>query len=367
MTLDEELKLSYYRRMSPLSAAHEVWLVRHTETGRVFVQKRLTNYSAEVFRGLIAHPVEGVPRVYEAVEDGGSLIVIEQYVDGETLSEAMQRRGVFSEEETARTAIKLAAILERLHSLEPPVIHRDIKPSNVILSEGGEVTLIDLDAAKRQNSESSRDTELLGTEGYAAPEQYGFGSSGPRTDIYALGVLMNVMLTGSLPRDKKAEGKLGRIIEKCVDIDPKGRYSSARELKLALSRAAYKMRRQEEGGALPGEQEGEPRFSKYRPLGFRTLTPWKMILALIGYICIGTVCFLTESGPLKNPWKTVFRCGQFLMFVILILLPSNFCGILDILGVNRIKNKVGRIIVIVLFELLLAVLMIVGLMSLPMH
>lgn len=365
MTLDEELRLSYYRRMSPLNAAHEVWLVQHTETGRVFVQKKLSNYSLAVFRELMAHPVEGVPRVFEAVEDGGSLIVIEQYIDGSTVAETMEKRGPFSEEDTLRIAIKLAAILERLHSLTPPVIHRDIKPSNVILSEGGAVTLIDLDAAKLQNTESARDTELLGTAGYAAPEQYGFGSSGPQTDIYALGVLMNDMVTGALPQEKLAEGRLGRVIKKCVDIDPKRRYPSAKELEYALSRAAAKSLRG--GEDMPDPVEDAPRFSKYRPLGFRTLTPWKMILALIGYIIIGIVCFLTENGPLRQPWKTVFRAGQFLMFVILILLPSNFCGILDILGVNKIKSKVGRIIVIVLFELVLAVLMIIGLMSLPMH
>ena len=71
-----------------------------------------------------------------------------------------------------------------------PIIHRDIKPSNIMITEQNHVVLLDFNAAKLYTNASTNDTVLLGTKGYAAPEQYGFGSSSPQTDIYAIGVLI---------------------------------------------------------------------------------------------------------------------------------------------------------------------------------
>ena len=115
--------------------------------------------------------------------------------------------------------------------MDPPIIHRDIKASNIIISQEGTVTLLDMDAAKWYRDQSDRDTKLIGTYGYAAPEQYGFGASDERTDIYSIGVLLNVTLTGCLPSQKMAEGRIGAVIEKCVKLDPKERYAS---VKIAL-------------------------------------------------------------------------------------------------------------------------------------
>ena len=68
------------------------------------------------------------------------------------------------------------------------------------------------------------DTQVLGTTGFAAPEQYGLSQSDARTDIYSLGVLMNVMLTGQHPSKRLAEGRMGRIIEHCPRVNPAKRY-----------------------------------------------------------------------------------------------------------------------------------------------
>lgn len=351
MTLDEELRLSYYKRVSPLNAAHEVWLVQHTVSGRIFVQKRLRTYSVGTFKALMEEPIPGIPRIYEAVEDNGTLIVIEQYIDGETLSEALEKRGVFSEEETLSYAKQLALILKRLHSLDPPVIHRDIKPSNVIISEDGSVTLIDFDAAKLCSKEQARDTALIGTAGYAAPEQYGFAASGPQTDIYSLGVLMSVMLTGALPSEKKASGRLRGIIAKCLKLNPESRYASADQLLGALSRVSG------------GKRAGSAQSSLFRPLGFRSLTPWKMILAVIGYAGIFMISTFADYEGVegKNLW--VFRIGLFIIQLALMLLPSNFCGVLDKLGISRIKNRPARIAVIVVFEFVMMIVLMAVLLS----
>lgn len=74
----------------------------------------------------------------------------------------------------------------------------------------------------------------MGTVGYASPEQLGVAQSDARTDIYAVGVLLNVMITGKHPSEKLAKGKAGRIVRKCTNVNPDERYQSAKKLALAL-------------------------------------------------------------------------------------------------------------------------------------
>lgn len=88
----------------------------------------------------------------------------------------------------------LCEILEKLHSVTPPIVHRDTKPSNIIITNYEHVVLLDFNAAKYFADTDTADTILLGTKGYAAPEQYGFGSSTPQTDIYALGILLKELV-----------------------------------------------------------------------------------------------------------------------------------------------------------------------------
>jgi serine/threonine protein kinase len=121
-------------------------------------------------------------------------------------------------------------------------VHLDIKPENVMIDNNGTVKLIDYSAAKLYKSHRTQDTQLLGTAGYAAPEQFGITQSDGRVDIYALGILMNVMLTGEHP--SKAfykKGRLKKIIEKCTRIDPNRRYQKIKDLKKALPKDKSKL------------------------------------------------------------------------------------------------------------------------------
>jgi serine/threonine protein kinase len=125
-------------------------------------------------------------------------------------------------------------VCKAAHSLhERNIIHRDIKPENIIITDKGTVKLIDLNASRIQKG-SSQDTVRLGTIGYASPEQLGVCESDRRSDIYAIGVLLNVMLTGEHPSKCIARGKAGRIVKKCTDIDPNSRYDTVYELMKAL-------------------------------------------------------------------------------------------------------------------------------------
>lgn len=107
------------------------------------------------------------------------------------------------------------------------ILHRDIKPGNIIV-QGSSVWLIDFGAAKAEGSTKEHDTVILGTPGFAPPEQYGFTTTDARSDIYALGKTMEILCGSS------HNAKLCKIIAGCIAFDPQKRIASAAELKKLL-------------------------------------------------------------------------------------------------------------------------------------
>lgn len=138
---------------------------------------------------------------------------------------------LFSPAEARKITRQLCNALWVLHQLG--AVHRDIKPENVII-QGSEAILIDFDASRIFKSDTNQDTQILGTTGYAAPEQYGIAQTDERADIYSLGVLLNIMLTGKHPSKELASGRLGRIVQKCTMVNPEKRYKSVLYLMEAL-------------------------------------------------------------------------------------------------------------------------------------
>ena len=207
-----------------------VQLIRHNAGGKQFILRRFQG-NGEVYRRLLNCSCRYLPLVYEAAEQDGENIVIEEFVQGDTL-DFLLKGALFSPQETKQTVKQLCQGLWVLHSMA--AVHRDIKPENVIL-RGNDAVLIDFDAARLHKPEAESDTQILGTTGFAAPEQYGLGQSDTRTDIYSLGVLMNVMLTGQHPSKKLAEGRLGRVIQRCTQVNPAKRYKDVMYLAEALS------------------------------------------------------------------------------------------------------------------------------------
>ena len=94
--------------------------------------------------------------------------------------------------------------------------------------------LIDFDAARFHKLEAENDTQILGTTGFAAPEQYGLSQSDLRADIYAVGILINVMLTGEHPSRRLVEGRMSRIVDRCTHVNPQWRYKNVLRLMEAL-------------------------------------------------------------------------------------------------------------------------------------
>lgn len=206
-----------------------VCLLRHNDTGRRFVFRTFSGDS-NVYRQLLNIECPNLPGIFEVADQDGKTAVLEEYVQGDNLAWLL-KESLCAPNEARKIVYQLCQAAWVLHSMG--AIHRDIKPDNVIL-RGDEAVLIDFDASRIHKSRMVSDTQVLGTTGFAAPEQYGIAQTDPRTDIYALGVLLNVMLTGEHPSRRMAKGRLGRVVKKCTMTNPDQRYQSVLHLMEAL-------------------------------------------------------------------------------------------------------------------------------------
>lgn len=189
----------------------------------------------DVFRILKGKQNKNTVQIYETCADEhGATIVLEEYVAGKTLEKILSA-GNLDKKTACKIAVQLCDALFFLHS--SGIIHRDIKPSNIIIKEDGTAVLIDLSIARLVNSHE-KDTQFLGTPGYAAPEQFGISQSVSTADIYSMGVLLNTMLTGAHPSVDLPKGALKYIIKKCTRVQINKRYPSANALKKAVKLAA---------------------------------------------------------------------------------------------------------------------------------
>ncbi len=219
---------------------------RETDTGpgegrRVFYEE------AELMNRL-DHPA--LPRIVDILEKEDTRILIMDYVEGETLAALLKRTGPFREETVREWMYRLAGVLEYLHGQTPPVIYRDMKPANVIRKPDGSLVLLDLGIAREYKNDRVKDTVVLGTRGYAPPEQYGNAQTDIRSDIYSLGITAAELLTGIPPdRDpylykthpfRKILPEISEdfeiILNRCLAFSPRDRYRSCRELMLDLQR-----------------------------------------------------------------------------------------------------------------------------------
>ena len=284
MDLEQRLALSYYKTAAVINESHKVYLVQHRDTGKIYVKKILDVYNRDIYEYLYHHPAAGMPAIVCLCEEEGKLTVIEEFISGKSLQEKIEEKDL-DREDIISFMMDLCAILEKLHGARPAIVHRDIKPSNILITNYNRAVLLDFNAAKYFSSDSQEDTMLLGTKGYAAPEQYGFGSSSPQTDIYSLGVILKEM-AGTL---EEPAPDLLEIAEKCTRLDPSGRFLNVHELESALTGERNENAGEEESN---DKQQSPLRFL---PPGFRSLTPRNMILALPVYGLILWLCLTLKT------------------------------------------------------------------------
>lgn len=142
-----------------------------------------------------------LPRVYESFEENARQYLVMDFIEGKTLEQRQQEagNGPLPVTEVLGWAKQLCSVLGYLHSQKPPIIFRDLKPANIMVTRDGQIKLIDFGIARVFAPGHARDTQVLGTPGYAPPEQYGKTQTDPRADIYALGCTLYHLLSGYDP------------------------------------------------------------------------------------------------------------------------------------------------------------------------
>lgn len=186
------------------------------------------------------HPA--LPRIVDIIDNGRTLYVVMDYIEGESLDKILLEYGAQPEKLVLTWAMQLCDALGYLHAQKPPIIYRDMKPANVMLKPEGNLKVIDFGIAREYKEQNLSDTTVLGTKGYAPPEQHGSRQTDARSDIYALGMTMHHLLTGVDPRPadymyvpvrqwnpELSEG-IEEIINKCTALDPENRYQNCDEL-----------------------------------------------------------------------------------------------------------------------------------------
>ncbi|MDD3794515.1 MAG: serine/threonine-protein kinase [Lachnospiraceae bacterium] len=249
-----------YLILKPLGKGGEgsVWLAVHQKTEQLWAVKEIVRAGNE--DGL--HELNmmkklnhaSLPRVLDVLEDEVHIYLIMEYVRGNTLEKVVKKQGHLSVEQVLDIGIQLCSALTYLHTRAKPVYHLDIKPANLIWEKTGRLVLVDFGAAWRGSNAAGEELRCtrngLGTEGYAAPEQYDLSELvDARTDIYGLGASLYHLISGvryskamKKSRIPGCQDKLGTVIKKCVSESPKDRYESCRKLQKEL----LKIRKQQD-------------------------------------------------------------------------------------------------------------------------
>ena len=237
------------------------------------------------------HP--GIPAYRECVfdEKGEFAGFVMEYVEGRSLQKILEDGRAYTVREAVEAGLQLCGIMEQLHGQDPPMIFRDLKPANILVRPDEQFVLVDYGAVRKLRKSAGSDTMQLGTDGYAAPEQYGgWEQSDERTDIYGIGAVLHHMITGRPPLDTGlrplreilgAEGEsrqldeMAKILLRCCMTAPSMRYSSCKELEKAL-RSVIRLRTR----------------SRSREKGWK----WFVLLVNTAAVCLGLAIVLAASA-----------------------------------------------------------------------
>lgn len=350
-----------------------VFLVKNIQDNKIYIKKILTQYNIEIFSSIKEVNSIHIPRIYEIIEENNQLIIIEEFINGLTLREILDKYKKIDEDLVIDYILQLCDALEEIHNFNPPIIHRDIKPENIIISNDGVLKLIDFDASRTYKENENRDTELLGTLEYAAPEQFGFRQTDVRTDVYSIGILINVLLTGEVPRVEKCKGQLQDIVEKCINLDPKERYQNISMLKRIikikrslknsneneyLEDSTIDIDRVKDNNEIEREDKKSDKLLDIIP-GFRTRRTWKMLCSSLFYLFLICGLGVYEEGFTFKEFRS--NIALVIILLLLWLLYTNFYDLKNKLPIINSGDKYTRIVGYIIYTL--SIIVIIGIIG----
>ena len=195
-----------------------------------------------------------LPRIYDVHTTGDELVVVMEYIQGRTLRDEVYERDGSLALAAQWFPLLCDGVMELHEQFSPPLIHRDLKPTNIVVSDAG-LTIIDFGIARAFREGAAGDTAHFGTRCYAPPEQFGYGQTDERSDVYALGMLLYYLLAERDPSPSVAAAgfagpevpfALRPVLQRACAFDPAARFQTVRDLKAAFLAALAAT-----GGASP--------------------------------------------------------------------------------------------------------------------
>jgi len=221
----------------------QIYVYEQLSDGKRFILKAMEKqpgiqYNFDVLSGL-NHP--NIAPMIKWREGKQYYFIVKEYADGKDAYSLVKENGPFGMADTLEIIKQLCEALTYLHRQDPPLICRDVKPNNIVLDEALNLSLIDIETLRKTSDNRDTDTFIVGTKGYAAPEQYGFSQTTAASDIFGIGATMYFLLTGDEPDYKKitilhemADEALPNmeikplipVIQKSMAFSPADRYGS---------------------------------------------------------------------------------------------------------------------------------------------
>ena len=277
-------------------------LVQNKFTRQLMVRRISPAADYPVLQTLCRIKHRNLMEIYDVKTQDGVCISLCEYINGMTLDMRVEYYQPFDIRSAKDILCQICDGLSQLHI--NGIVHRDIKPGNVMITDDGMVKIIDYSISRLIKPEQRKDTTVLGTAGYASPEQFGFTQTNGKTDIYACGVLLNYLLTGKLPNEQLHQGLLTTVIQQCIEIDENKRFASADELKKVLQ--GKKINRRRPFRPLPGFRSKHV-FPKIITVFFYTVWIFMLFLYINGFSMI-------MSSSLKNIIQQLILMADIMVF-----------------------------------------------------
>lgn len=200
---------------------------------KIYIAKKIHIDETPIYKALMGVENPNLAKIFTLTTIDSDFFAIEEYINGTTLKELVEINPL-SHEQIKKITLDICNGLRSLHNLG--IVHRDITPSNIMIDNMGNAKIIDYGISRFIKANQVVDTQILGTPGFAPPEQYGFNQTNSASDVYSVGILINYMATGKLPNEKKAIGFWGQIVTKATEIDSVNRYSDIISLENAINK-----------------------------------------------------------------------------------------------------------------------------------
>ncbi len=340
---DNEYRVEEVLKESPYEKTEKVMrTLSDGSTEGPFIRKyiALSSGLGRAYQTIFSKQAEGcqlscAPRIVACYTLKDVLVVVMEYIQGETLQEVSCRLGPSLDLAKDVFPRVCGAVRELHETFSPPIIHRDLKPSNIMLS-WKKVTLIDFGIARVYRSEAQTDTTHFGTRDYAPPEQFGFGQTDERSDVYSLGMLLFYCCMGrdATPKDRDVNFaqaqipyEVQQIIKRACAFDPEDRFASVAELQSAFSAAvqnstacnhikSVEHERAAHTGIVSSMKAKVGACLQAVPLGVGIA--WNAALALLWILIIASCCvscFAPAATAADAAYPLWFRVVEYFLFL----------------------------------------------------